>query len=112
MRLIMDEARHVGLPQPKIEELGLRFRLTIYLGSDGSLSGPGRRTPTGGVTRLVNALNGEKRRTELQEALEKGFLEMTVPEKPRSRRQRYRLTEKGETLARENARRYRKGGRR
>jgi len=37
----------------------------------------------------------------LQPALAAGEIEMTIPEKPRSSQQRYRLTEKGrETLAR------------
>ena len=31
----------------------------------------------------------------LQPALEAGLIEMTIPDKPRSSKQRYRLTEKG-----------------
>ena len=134
MRLIMEEAKRLGLQQPRIEELGLRFRLTIYLGPDGSrphddrgsVTGEATGEVTGEVERLVSALHGEMKRVELQEALglrhedhfraaylkpalEKGYLEMTDPDRPRSSRQRYRLTAKGESLARETAPRYRKG---
>ncbi|TVQ29328.1 MAG: AAA family ATPase, partial [Spirochaetaceae bacterium] len=134
MRLIMDQARQLGLPPPKIEELGLRFRLTVYLGAGGSRQHDDRGSVTGYVTgevtgevgRLVNVLHGEMKRVELQEALglrhedhfraaylrpaiEKGYLEMTDPERPRSSRQRYRLTAKGESLVREIAPRYPKG---
>ena len=34
----------------------------------------------------------------LKPALEAGLIEMTIPDKPRSSRQKYRLTEKGRTL--------------
>ncbi|MFH2065618.1 MAG: Fic family protein [Pseudomonadota bacterium] len=36
------------------------------------------------------------RKSYLQPALAAGFIEMTIPEKPRSSRQKYRLTEKGQ----------------
>jgi len=37
----------------------------------------------------------------LQPALEAGLLEMTIPDKPRSSNQRYRLTDKGRRLQEE-----------
>ncbi|MDO9516612.1 MAG: hypothetical protein Q7J10_01040 [Methanosarcinaceae archaeon] len=40
-------------------------------------------------------------RDYLQPAIETGFLEMTIPEKPRSGNQRYRLTDKGRRLQEE-----------
>lgn len=40
-------------------------------------------------------------RDYLQPALETGLLEMTIPDKPRSGNQRYRLTDKGRRLKEE-----------
>jgi hypothetical protein len=67
---------------------------------------------TGQVQRLLAVCNGELSRAELQEtlglrhrdnfieaylqpALNAGLLEMTISDKPRSSKQKYRLTEKG-----------------
>lgn len=75
---------------------------------------------TGPVERLVTALTGEMSRSELQAALklthrdhfttvylgpalEGGLIEMTRPDTPTSRKQRYRRTAAGETLVRRGA---------
>lgn len=67
------------------------------------------------VVRLVHILEGEMSRQELMRALElkdekhfrqryqqvaveHGWIEMTIPDKPRSRLQRYRLTQRGQEL--------------
>ena len=67
------------------------------------------------VTSLINLLDKEMDRQELQHklglthrenfranylkpALEQGFVEMTIPDKPNSRLQRYRLTDKGKKV--------------
>jgi ATP-dependent DNA helicase RecG len=67
------------------------------------------------VKRLLNAMTDEHSRRELQEmlrlknadhfrkayvlpAVDAGLVEMTIPEKPKSRLQKYRLTEKGQAL--------------
>ncbi|MFV1951768.1 MAG: Fic family protein [Nitrospinota bacterium] len=67
---------------------------------------------TGEVERLLRVLHGEMKRVELQKALDlrhedyfreaylvpaldAGLVEMTIPDKPRSSKQKYRLTAKG-----------------
>jgi ATP-dependent DNA helicase RecG len=67
---------------------------------------------TEAIRRIVLVLDGEVKRIEIQEALQlkhqeyfrdnylipsidKGFVEMTIPDKPNSPNQRYRLTQKG-----------------
>jgi len=67
------------------------------------------------IKKLVKSCIGELSRSELQlklklkhrdnftdkylkPALEAGFIEMTIPEKPRSSKQKYRLTIKGKTI--------------
>jgi ATP-dependent DNA helicase RecG len=67
------------------------------------------------VKKLVQVLSGQMKRTEIQNildlkhedyfreaylvpAIEAGFIEMTIPDKPQSPNQRYKLTQKGESL--------------
>jgi len=67
------------------------------------------------VVKLVEMIDGEMRREDimyslglkdrmhfvnsyLKPAMDEGIVEMTIPEKPRSRRQQYRLTSKGKAL--------------
>ena len=54
------------------------------------------------ITELM-AISGRKNRTKfrdqvLKPLIDSGFVEMTIPDKPRSSKQRYRLTEKGRKL--------------
>ena len=89
---------------------------------DLELAGAARHTPqvTGQVARVLEAAKTPKTREELQDAagiahrehfriayllplLSAGWLERTIPDKPRSRMQRYRTTEAGrEAIARES----------
>lgn len=72
-------------------------------------------TSTLQVGNLIRSLDGERTRAEIlhllglkdrtnlakeyvQPALTAGLIEMTIPDKPRSSKQRYRLTDKGREL--------------
>jgi len=48
---------------------------------------------------LLNLKNAEHfRKTYLQPAIREGLVEMTIPDKPRSSKQRYRLTRRGRAV--------------
>ncbi len=83
----------------------------------GQLCGEVTGEVTGEVEKLLTFLQGEMKRKELQAALglkhedhfreaylmpalTAGLVEMTIPDKPRSSKQKYRLTEKGQQVLR------------
>ncbi len=56
------------------------------------------------LMRALHLKNEEHfRKSYLQPALKNGLIEMTIPDKPKSRNQRYRLTEKGKKILEEKA---------
>jgi ATP-dependent DNA helicase RecG len=84
---------------------------------ENSVTGQVTGQVTGEIKKLVQVCTGELSRKELQlklqlkhrdnfndkylkPALEEGFIEMTIPEKPRSSKQKYRLTIKGKSILR------------
>jgi len=108
------------LPEPIsiIEELVLRYQFTVYLAESIAVPQTIKIEPvTLPVSKLLVALaeSGEmgsaeirkclglKDRTHLREhyiipALKEGFIEYTIPDKPNSRLQKYRLTAKGRKI--------------
>jgi len=103
---ITEECKEYGLPMPTFSEPFGGFSTCFFkLEQD---------TPqvTPQVTALIFAIQGEMTREELQRklglidrehfrkeylkiALQQGVIEMTIPEKPKSKNQKYRLSPKG-----------------
>ena len=122
IRRIRDEARELDCPEPEFDAgsfVTVTFRPNPEVRAE--VTGEVAGEVTGEVareTRLLQVMSGEMSRRRLQEAMglqheehfraaylipamQAGLIEMTIPDKPRSRKQRYRLTAAGREYLRQ-----------
>lgn len=110
--LIQKACTDHGLPLPKWSESNQGVRLTFFA-LPGHQETPQEVSP--GIKRMLNVLEGDMSRRELQDilnlkdeghfrktylkpALGQNLISLTIPNKPFSNKQKYRLTRKGQSL--------------
>ncbi len=126
---IFREAKILDLPEPTIEELGMRVRFTVYLNEAVAPSAeqsrkssqekrPGPRAQSGAqsglviealsrtplsAAELVEVLGLETKtgafKRAIKDLLEKELIAYTIPAKPSSRLQKYRITLQGKAVS-------------
>ena len=125
---IFRQAEELGLPMPEIVELGLRLRFIVWLAKPVAVASQTMSSESGLGSGLELGLESETAKTVLRvlakqplqrseiadalghnkvsgavnravkELLAKQLIEYTIPEKPNSRLQKYRLTSLGKSL--------------
>ena len=124
VRRIFEQAKAQGLPAPQIVEIGMHVRFIVPLSSPirvtpdeipaetpvGTKSALSRHqveilhkclsdSPIGALMKIAGRADRTKFRNQvLQPLLDAGLVAMTLPDKPNSRLQKYRLTAKGRAL--------------
>lgn len=131
IRRMFSEAHSLGLPAPRIDEIGMRYRITVFLADSVDAKANASQRQSGAQSRAqsgahsgdqsdqvrsalrhaplsmrelmaelnLNSKTGALKRT-ISELLTQNQIEYTIPEKPNSRLQKYRLTEEGMTRLR------------